>query len=281
MIAIAKKVDCGACQIGRIASSGKGFAISNPSKNYLNLLTFKPRKPLKLKGATMLVKEAKIIVGGFNSPGKMPCQSWDLSAYNCNVGNRLAQQEGSVCSDCYARKGNAVRYPVVEASRQRHHEILASALMSEVYREQLLEAFTLLFTKMKPSKYRAKMKGKIYRKFFRWHSSGDVQGDSHLELLCEIARRNPSVLFWLPTREYAVVNQFLGQVPDNLIVRASAHMVDHEAPEGFSYGSAVRNTKVLKGFNCPATNPKNKEAECDSFGCRKCWTAGTVVYHQH
>ena len=49
-------------------------------------------------------------VGGISQTEKMPCASWSLSAFKCNVGGKLANIKNSVCYGCYAMKGNYLRY---------------------------------------------------------------------------------------------------------------------------------------------------------------------------
>ena len=206
-------------------------------------------KPLT-KGAALL------IVGGVSKPNKMPCLSWSTSAFKCKVGNELAQVEGSVCFSCYARKGNYMRYPSGEKARMRRYDILVKAMESASYREAFVVAFTRILEK---------------ETFFRWHDAGDLQGDVHLSIICEIAERNPHVKFWLPTREYAIVNQYLGTIPSNLVVRVSAHKVDHVTPTGFANTSTVHKLNAHKGLECGAYKQGGK-----CLDCRKCWSADVV-----
>ena len=48
-----------------------------------------------------------------SNTSKMPGKSISLDAFKCITGSILAAVEGSVCEDCYARKG-AYRFPVVK-----------------------------------------------------------------------------------------------------------------------------------------------------------------------
>ena len=56
------------------------------------------------------LKEAKEIVGGWTVTSKMPTISWSTPAQACKTGSKLRLIENTVCSDCYAMKGNYVRY---------------------------------------------------------------------------------------------------------------------------------------------------------------------------
>jgi hypothetical protein len=68
--------------------------------------------------------------------------------------------------------------------------------------------------------------------YFRWHDSGDLQDVAHLAKLVEIARALPDIKFWLPIREYGIIASFLrtDSIPENLIVRLSAYMIEGEPP---------------------------------------------------
>jgi hypothetical protein len=211
----------------------------------------------------MTKMQASTIVGGLSKPSKMPCLSWSTSAFKCKTGQKLAKIPGTVCSGCYAMKGNYTRYPSGEIARMRRYNLLLKAMKSASYREQFVSAFTVL------------LKGQSH---FRWHDAGDLQGAKHLDIICEIARRNPSVSFWLPTREYTMVNTYLGSIPSNLVIRVSAHKVDHVPPTGFANTSTVHKSSAFNGLECRAYTQKGK-----CLDCRLCWTAkvANVSYPIH
>ena len=54
------------------------------------------------------LKKAKALTGGgiTSKNKKMPFYNYDLSAWDCKKGSQLRKVAGSVCSDCYAMKGN-------------------------------------------------------------------------------------------------------------------------------------------------------------------------------
>lgn len=210
----------------------------------------------------MSKKEANAVVGKLSNPSKMPCFSWSIPAWLCKVGAELAKVPGTVCFGCYALKG-MYRFPVVRAALERRYGILQLALSSEQARARFIDAFVVL------------LEGKP---FFRWHDSGDLQGQAHLALYCEIARRLPATMFWLPTREYQVLNTFLDPIPSNLIIRASAHKVDGPAPAGFSHTSTVHSNGSHQGFECGAYTRAGKCGDC-----RACWSpeVSNVSYPKH
>jgi hypothetical protein len=147
-----------------------------------------------------------------------------------------------VCSGCYALKGQYRFSEVVNAHAKR---------LASLSDPRWVDAMVVL------------MQGE---KWFRWHDSGDLQGPSHLELICAVAERCPKTRFWLPTREkvfvYTVLKRRGGSFPRNLTVRVSGAMIDGEPPAQFP------NTSTVVSFNatCPARRQNNNCGDC-----RRCW----------
>ena len=52
----------------------------------------------------MNVKQIEAKIGTLSNPDKMPAYSWGISAKRCITGTKLAEQDGTVCSKCYANK---------------------------------------------------------------------------------------------------------------------------------------------------------------------------------
>jgi hypothetical protein len=55
-------------------------------------------------------KQAHEIHGGLTQTTKMPCQSYSLPTIACVTGFKMRAIAGSICSDCYADKGNYRKY---------------------------------------------------------------------------------------------------------------------------------------------------------------------------
>lgn len=224
------------------------------------------------------------LIGGFSRPSKMPCFCYGISALKCGVGSILAKIDGTVCSICYARKGQYRMDNVAKAHARRLDLI-----------EEDIGAWTENMVRALSFAYRAK-DGKDQR-VFRWHDSGDLQSLEHLDAIVEIARALPSIQFWLPTREYATVRDWTGwkgapepqswagsllrkakrPFPDNLVVRVSAAMRGAPAPYlPGCVGSSVDNPEA--DFQCGAYE---RGGECGP--CRKCWdpTVRDVSYPPH
>jgi hypothetical protein len=208
---------------------------------------------------TASIKAARAVAGSLGFPSKMPGTAYGLPAQACNVGGKLAQIEGSVCSKCYALKGNYL-FDGVQASQ--------SARLEAIKAPEWCDAMVTLL-----STTHARGTGKngaISSGWHRWHDSGDLQSFEHLAKICEVARRTPQLRHWLPTREAAIVKQYLASgaiVPDNLVIRVSAAMVDGAAPKAFAHTSGVHKTSTPANV-CPASTQGN---QCGN--CRMCWDA--------
>ena len=218
-----------------------------------------------MKPRTMAQLEEAI--GGFSKPGKMPCPSWSIPATQCNVGRILHKVEGSVCNGCYALNGS-YRWPNTVKALARRLRKLAD-----------LRRWTVDMIEAIERKYRNKAGDD---RVFRWFDSGDVQSLEHLEAINDVALALPDIDFWLPSKEYAVVRQFMrqGRKAKNLIIRMSAPMIGKApAPIAGTVGSAVgTDHSPVDGFACPAYS---RDGKCGP--CRACWdpTVETVVYPLH
>lgn len=214
----------------------------------------------------MKVNELAALVGGLSTPSKMPGFTYGIPAQACKLGAILRKKKGSVCFSCYAFKGMYV-FPVVKRAQARRLEILSADLF----------AWKRAMVSLLEKKYRRKFGD---ARVFRWHDSGDLQSVEHLSAIVEIANLLPSIRFWLPTREFGIVKEWLatGKIfPLNLVVRMSAVMVGQKngpLPKG-TVGSTVG---AGEGFSCPASTQENSCKDC-----RACWSreVPSVDYHKH
>ena len=199
----------------------------------------------------MLKKEARKIVGGLSTPGKMPCYSINLPATECNVGSILAKQPGTTCYGCYALK-NRYRMPIQQAAMIRRLKALTHGSWTA--------AMITLITG---------------HKYFRWHDSGDLQGAQHLKNILDVCKATPDTMHWLPTREYKLLALMDPDIiPKNLLIRVSATKVNGPAPSWWPWTSTVST----KSKTCPAPDQGGK---CRS--CRACWdrSVSNVTYAKH
>ena len=199
----------------------------------------------------MLKKEARKITGGLSAPNKMPGPSVNLPAWNCKTGVKLQAVKGSVCAGCYAMKGRYRFRNVREAMDRR---------LQALEHPQWVEAMVTLITG---------------EPWFRWHDSGDIQSLEHLENIFRVCRKTPETQHWIPTREAQFIKRLkVNQVPRNLIIRMSSHMIDQGPVSFWPWTSTV----VTSGKSCPAQEQGN---QCKN--CRACWdrSVKNIAYPKH
>ena len=200
----------------------------------------------------MKIKEAKEITGSMTRTSKMPGLSYSLPAWECKTGAKLVKVPGSVCAGCYAMKGNYTRYPAIKAAQYKR--------LASISKPEWVMAMVIQIKR---------------QKYFRWHDAGDIQSPEHLQKIFEVCKLTPKVKHWMPTREA----QFLkdidpAQVPDNLIIRMSSHMIDQGPvtfwPHTSTVGSSTRT--------CPAPDQAGKCGDC-----RSCWNKEipNIEYGKH
>ena len=116
----------------------------------------------------MLVKEAIKITDSFTKTSKMPGLSYSLPAWECKTGSKLRKIKNSVCSMCYALKGNYTRYKAIKAAQYRRLDATKDP--------RWVDAMAAVIKR---------------QKWFRWHDAGDVQDQQHLNKIFEICRLTP------------------------------------------------------------------------------------------
>jgi hypothetical protein len=199
----------------------------------------------------MNTKEAWTLVGGLSKPSKMPGWAIGIPAAECKTGNKLKLIPNSVCSGCYAEKGCYV-FAVVQAAQYKR--------LKAIDHPQWVEAMATLINSKKPD-------------VFRWHDSGDVQDEAHLNKIFEVCRLTPSKRHWMPTRE-AWIKDHMHKAPANLVVRFSSPMIDQGPVKSWPNTSTVST----KSRSCPAPDNNN---ECGD--CRACWDplVKNIEYGKH
>ena len=228
----------------------------------------------------------EIAGGPLGRASAMPCPVYNLPTRACHVGDMmrakshglrhlagllkaegrreeaaetLRQARAILCGSCYADRGK-FSTPVVVNAAERHLQALDHP--------RWVEALAYLINAGG-------------NRYFRWHSSGDLQSLAHFEQLCEVARLCPDVSFWLPTKELGLITRYKrlhgGEVwPDNLSVNWSHPIIDPlfiPAQRGrIGLHIVVRHAPVPEGvYECPKHTQGN---HCGT--CRHCWSEGPV-----
>ena len=224
------------------------------------------------------------MVAMLSKPKKMPGDSFNISAFGCVTGQKLAKIKGSVCFDCYAMKG-AYPWPVVQNAMQARLDFLDSANFA-------VDMAALL--------------NKSRKDTMRWFDSGDVRSVAHCLKIIAVCRLTPNKKHWIPTKERKFWQEALKieALPDNAVVRYSATMIDDTPPEDWEHSSAV-----ITGYTAPVgkmceayrtkkngemishdeykTAKKEKQLGKIDLGycgnCRACWSrqVKTVSYPKH
>lgn len=209
----------------------------------------------------MQIAQALEYIGGLSNPGKMPCFGYNIPPNACHTGMKLHKVKNSICSQCYALRGN-YGFPAVKNAMIRR---LASLNDLKLWVNNMVIAI------------------KAYEGsgYFRFHDAGDIQSVAHLAAIVEVAKRLPQIRFWLPTREYSFVSQYRqnNSFPPNLTIRLSAYMIDGAPPFELARRLGVQTSGVSrKGYSCPASSQGNK-----CLSCRACWDSNieNINYKRH
>lgn len=220
----------------------------------------------------MNTKLANELTGGLSKPSKMPGPGYGLPAKRCNVGSKLRLVPGSTCASCYALKGRYAFANTQIAQERRWQLVHAAGTQAADESNPWVLAMLYLIRRTKGPRY------------FRWHDSGDLMSQAHLELIATVARALPKWRFWLPTREASILlaaHRAGWRCPANLTIRLSAAMVDGPAPSIAADACGVRQSTVVSSADratCPASIT---HTACGR--CRACWdqTVPLVAYLRH
>lgn len=215
---------------------------------------------------------ASTIAGSMSQTSKMPCQSYSLPTVACITGFKMAQIKGSICSECYADKGNYRLYAnnIEPGQHARLDAVLNACNDPELAQAWIDSILTLIGSD----------------DYFRWHDSGDLQSVEHLRLIAQVCEANPGCKHWLPTREYGMVKDYVtkyGSIPANLTIRLSAMYADKPViiPKSLQGIAGIESSNVHSkspavGMVC---NAPSQGGKC--LDCRACWNSGVVSYAMH
>ena len=176
---------------------------------------------------------------------------------------------GRHCSDCF-NDCYAVRFIVM------HHNTCVRAY-----------AANTLVMRRNPDKLRKAVKEyceKNIVKYFRFHTSGELESVNQLKLYCDICRDNPDVTFYIYTKAFDILLKYEDSLPDNLIVNLSEwHGNIDNLPLSliskcniFSYDDG-ESEFAAKQIHCPAVDKKGHETGITCAECRRCMKRGNVT----
>jgi hypothetical protein len=205
------------------------------------------------------LKQATQIIGGYTVTSKMPTISYSISAKDCITGSKLRKIKNTVCSDCYALKGNYIRYAKnIEPAMKRRLNSISSP--------NWVNAMVYIMKHQKAV---------INSGLFRWHDSGDLQSMEHLQKIVDIATATPNIKHWLPTKESNLIKNFKGVIPANLIIRLSGSFIDGKTP-------VYKNTSTVVSSKDQATC-KSFEQNGQCLSCVQCWDSSikNISYLNH
>lgn len=139
-------------------------------------------------------------------------------------------------------------------------------------------------------------------KYFRFHTSGELESVGQLKLYCEICKRNPDVVFYTYTKNFDALVEYFTEnpVPENFVINLSEwHGNIAEYMDGIAdtrkgeIANILFNTKMnvfsyddgesgcaKEMVHCPAIDSKGHETGVTCAMCRRCMKMGnrTAVY---
>lgn len=269
----------------RCSSAINNMTLLRLQKYYKNTDVSQPEK-LTLKEIRALLGKKPTSLAISNRNSKMPGYVFSTSAHYCQTGSKLWNVENSSCSDCYAMKGNYTYSSVVQGLTLNSIGIAFYETLQD-YSVWVIALAELIRRKCIIKKIKDEIGNIIAvedNTYFRWHDSGDIQSTKHLEAINQIAILNPSVKFWIPTREGKYVKEFLknNTKAPNLTIRISAHM-RHKKASNFGTGLCT-STIEWEGSEHRCVAPQQNGA-CDGpiMNCRNCWdeAISNVDYKAH
>lgn len=262
MVELEKPLDTNAVPWSPLPSTGRRYEILTWTSKMAAPSWSLPAGPVSMGGAC---------------PGAEPGQSV-VSAENRRAAIRKAGRTFlptvnlplAICQQCYATKANyamggtivaqIVRYAWVRASLASGEfvEIMSDAVARADY---LSDGATKKVTDEEGEETRVVRYGPELEqtmgdgssrprgsRYFRVHDSGDFFSPAYYRAWIEIARRNPDVLFWAPTRVWVIPRYrelIARENIENLVVRPSGYHVGDAAPRIEGWPDAG-STSLLK-----------------------------------
>lgn len=202
----------------------------------------------------------------FNTlPGNRPLRKKDGRLLT-NIVGTCGKHCGECFHDCYA-----VRFI------KCHHNTVVKAYASNT-----------VIMRHNPNKLRKSIKeycDKNIVKYFRFHTSGELESMEQMKLYCDICKDNQDVVFYIYTKAFDILETWIGKhtFPKNLVVNLSQwndnlrgvsdklkHMCNI-----FAYDDGGVDLSHMK--HCPAVDRKGHETGVTCAECRRCMKKGNVT----
>ena len=133
-------------------------------------------------------------------------------------------------------------------------------------------------------------------KYFRFHTSGELESLAQLEIYEKICERNPDVTFYIYTKAFDILDLWFRRLqaakkktPDNLVInlsewhgnlefiKESPYKEFYEKCNIFAYDDGESGDWVEGMTHCPAVNKDGTETGVTCAECRRCMKRGNVT----
>jgi hypothetical protein len=221
-----------------------------------------------------------------------------IQKYGCDLD--AVDLNRAICNICYALTGR-YQYSNIQLEGLVRYAWITRALAAKRY-DSVVEVLDAAITGLKSNGWHPQAMAsfqKFGKYIFRLHDAGDFFSFDYADAWIEIARKHQDIVFWAPTRTW-VKRSWLAywakaDLPENLIVRASAYHVGDRAPRGlpglpagttslYAVGGKAPNAPEYAQWNCHAYDVRGDKHTCQtalspdgSPHCRVCWMQPDVT----
>lgn len=124
-------------------------------------------------------------------------------------------------------------------------------------------------------------------KYFRFHTSGELESVEQLKLYCEICYDNPDIVFYIYTKAFDILMKWIdgkNDFPENLVINLSEWNGNLDnVPQRlkvvcniFSYDDGESEFAASLP-HCPAVDKKGNETGITCAQCRRCMRKGNIT----
>lgn len=210
----------------------------------------------------------------FNTlPGNVPLKKKDGTLL-CNIHGTCSKYCKHCCEDCYAIK-----------SAVYHHNSTIPAWGGNT-----------VVLRNDPQKVRAAINEycrKNVVRYFRFHTSGEIENVEQLKMYADICNDNPDVVFYIYTKAFDILQIWFDVldmhndiVPRNFVINLSEwhdniadikHLKHFKDCNIFAYDDGDCGPSVDSMLHCPAVNKDGFETGVTRAQCRRCMKKGNIT----